>query len=160
MITKMSDNDIVKLVVPSYGLRGEFARIELDRQEFKDLQQAYLTEQMDLIKLVDERAVANGIGADEFRRLIDKLISPFQYWLENKIACRKINERTRKEKPMSPERKADIEEAKAQADEFSDRVGTKPEDLLGGSGSDTDPLEQTGESNLPGSGAGPFQKSP
>ena len=135
----MTDTKIVKVVVPSFGLKGAFERVDLNRKEFETLQEDYLAEQLALLETISTRDI-DRIHSETARMLLDKMIPPLQYWLENKFACNRLN--TGATKPADPHTKKVLEQAakQAKAKKFADRIDT-----------DFDPLEQTGSSHLPGS---------
>lgn len=123
---KMIVTDVVKVVVPSFGLKGAFERVDLNRKEFETLQDDYLAEQMTLLEHISTNDDASKIHIETARMLLDKMIPPLQYWLENKFACNRLN--TGATKPADPHTKKVLEQAKqAKAKEFSERVGTIPE---------------------------------
>ena len=101
-------NEIVKVVVPSYGLRGEFAKKYLNKDEFEKLKAEYIQEAFDLMKEMDDA------GDTIMLAIFEKTVSPFQYWLENKLACNKINEQHAKDKPDAAKQK--------KADEFAKQI--------------------------------------
>lgn len=118
----MTDDKIAKLVVPSYGLRGEFARVELTDDEFEDMHNEYLNEQINLVNTVADREDVFKLDSNTTRMLLDKMIPPFQYWLENKIACKKATENKARTSEIDTKRKA-------KANEFANRVNSPTKSL-------------------------------
>ena len=108
---------IVKLVVPSYGLRGEFSREELNEKQFSKLQREYIEEQMVVLEQVSAIPGIVKFSVESIRMLMDKLIPPFQYWLENRIAC-------------EHNAKGTTDEKKAKAREFAERIGTNRKEII------------------------------
>ena len=110
-------DEIVKVVVPSYGLRGLFNQEEITLDEFEKLKGDYIEECNKTIRQID----TTGETFEGVVAIFEKLMPPFQYWLENKIACKKINAENSKTAPNP--------EAEKKAREFTTKIGTKPADL-------------------------------
>lgn len=108
----MTDTNIVKVVVPSFGLKGAFERVDLNRKEFETLQEDYLAEQLALLETISTRDIVDKIHIETARMLLDKMIPPFQYWLENEFACNKLN--SGNPKPVDPHTKKVLEQAAKQ----------------------------------------------
>ena len=109
---------IVKVVVPSYGLRGEFAKKYLNKDEFEKLKAEFINESYAVLQEIGSVVITN----TAVEAIFEKTMSPFQYWLENKMACDAIN----KTGEQNPEVQA---EKKRKADTFAAQVGTEPKTL-------------------------------
>ena len=109
---------IVKVVVPPYNKQGLFKRTEFTQADMVKAKAEYLAEADALMSLIRRTEQFENSGdIDEWAGILfEKMLSPFIYWLEDKLVSEQANKRNGN---------GNVEKAK----EFAKKIDTVPNDI-------------------------------